>query len=79
MVPFFMLFIIFFLLKAKVPKRVKAASFAMFCFACMHLWTIKWLYSMFLILLSGDVEINPGARRSTDETFSACHRNLSSF
>ena len=29
-----------------------------------------------MILLSGDVEMNPGLRRSTDKTFSICHWNL---
>ena len=32
-----------------------------------------------MILLSGDVEINPGPRRNTDETFSICHWNLNSL
>ena len=32
-----------------------------------------------MILLSGDVEINPGPRRSTNETFSICHWNLNSL
>ena len=32
-----------------------------------------------MILLSGDVEINPGPRRNTDETFSICHLNLNSL
>ena len=41
--------------------------------------SIKWLYKIFLILLSVDVEINQGPRRSTDETFSVCHWNLNSL
>ena len=32
-----------------------------------------------MILLSGDIEINPGPRRNTDETFSNCHWNLNSL
>ena len=74
-----MLFIVFFLLKAKMPKGDKFPVFVMFCVTCMYLWTIKWLYSIFLILLSGDVEINPGTRCSIEETFSACYWNLSSL
>ena len=31
------------------------------------------------MLLSDDVEINPGRRRNTDETFSVCHWNLNSL
>ena len=34
---------------------------------------------IFLILLSGDVEINPVPRRRTHETFSICHWNLNSL
>ena len=32
-----------------------------------------------MILVSGDVEFNPGPRRSTDETFSICHWKLNSL
>ena len=32
-----------------------------------------------MIILSGDVEINPGPRRSTDKIFSVCHWNLNSL
>ena len=74
-----MLLIFFFLLRPEVPKGVKFSAFAMFCVTCMHLWTVKWLYRIFLVLLSGNVEINPGPRRRTDETFSICHWNLNSL
>ena len=65
MVSFFMLLIVFFLLKPKVPKGVKFSAFAMFYVICIYLLSVKWLYKIFLILLSvsGDVEINPGPRR----------------
>ena len=79
MVSVLMLLIFFFLLRPEVPKGVKFSAFAMFCVTCMHLWTVKWLYRIFLVLLSGNVEINPGPRRSTDETFSICHWNLNSL
>ena len=47
--------------------------FAFFFFfnTCIHLWTVNWLRSAFLILLSGDVQINP-------ESFSIYHWNLNS-
>ena len=70
MVSFFMLLIVFFLLKPKVPKGVKFSAFAVFFVVCTYLLPVKWLYKFFLTLLSGDVEINPGPRRNTDETFS---------
>ena len=34
---------------------------------------------MFLIFQNDVVEINPGQRRNTDETFSICHLNLNSL
>ena len=51
----------------------------MFYVVCTYLLSLKWLYKIFLILLSGDVEINPGPRRNTDESFSICHWNLNSL
>ena len=48
-------------------------------FIRIYLSLVKWLYKIFSILLSGDVEINPGPRRSTDEAFSVCHWNLNSL
>ena len=79
MVSLFMLSIVFFLLKPKVPKGVKFSAFAKFYVVCIYLFSVKWLYKIFLILLSGDVEINPGSRCNTDETFSICHWTLSSL
>ena len=64
-----MLLIVFFLLKPKVPKGVKFSAFALFYVICIYLLSLKWLYKIFLILLNGDVEINPGPRRNTEETF----------
>ena len=69
MVSFFMQLIVIFLLKTKVLKGVKFSAFAMFYVICIYLSLVKWLYKIFSILLSGDVEINSGPRRSTDETF----------
>ena len=79
MVSFFMLLIVFFLLKPKVPKGVKFSAFAMLYVVCIYLLSVKWLYKIFLILLSGDVEIHAGPRRNTDETFSIWHWNLNSL
>ena len=76
---FFMLSIVFFLLKPKVSKGVKFSAFGMFYVICICLLSVKWLYKIFLVLLSGHVEINPRPRRSTDETFSICHWNLNSL
>ena len=37
-----------------------------------------WLYIL-LIILSGDVELNPGPKRKAAQTFSLCHWNLNSI
>ena len=51
--------------KGQSTERVKFSAFAMFYVICIYLLSVKWLYKIFLILLSvsGDVEINPGPRR----------------
>ena len=41
-------------------------------------WLAALLYSL-LLLLSGDVELNPEARRNPSNTFSVYHRNLNSI
>ena len=68
-----------FLLKSKVPNWVKFSAFAMFYVICIYFLSVKWLYKIFLILLSGEVEINAGPRRNTDKTFSICHWDLNSL
>ena len=58
------------LLAALIYLKPKVLSaFALFFVTCIHLWTVNWLYSPFLILLSGDVEINPGPRHNSGEFF----------
>ena len=41
-------------------KAIKLFSFALFSIICIENWTGNWLYVIFLILLRGDVERNPG-------------------
>ena len=65
-------------LKPKVHSVATISAFALSFVTCIHLWTVNWLYSPFLILLSGDVEINPGPRHNSGEFFSICHWNLNS-
>ena len=74
-----MLLIVFFLSKLKVPKGVKFSAFAMFHVISIYLLSVKWTYKIFSLLLSGDVELNPGPKPNTDETFSICHWNLKSL
>ena len=42
------------------------------------IWIATWLYSV-LILLGGDVELNPGSKQSSINAFSICHWNLNSL
>ena len=62
-----------------MSKGVKFSAFAMFYVVCIYLLSVKWLYKIFLILLSGNVEINPRTKRNTDKTLSICHWNLNSL
>ena len=50
----------------------------MFYVICIYLLSVKRLYKTYLILLSGDVEINPGTRCGTDKTFSIYHWSFNS-
>ena len=42
------------------------------------IWSLLWLYSL-LILLSTDVELNPGPKRAFTRNISICHWNLNSI
>ena len=77
-VSLFMLLAALIYLKPKVHNVATISPFALFFDTCIHLWTVNWLYSPFLILLSGDVEINPAPRLNSGESFSVCHWNLNS-
>ena len=44
----------------------------------MKIWIATWLYSL-LLLLGGDIELNPGPRQSSINSFSICHWNLNSL
>ena len=72
-VSLFMLLAALIYLKPKVHNVATISTFALFFATCNHLWTVNWLHSSFLVLLSGDVEINPGPRHNSGEPFSICH------
>ena len=76
LVSLFMLLAALIYLKPKVHNVATISSFALFFVICIHLWTVNWLYSPFLILLSGDVELNLGPKHNSGEFFSICHWNL---
>lgn len=53
-------------------------TFALFFVTCIYLWIVNLLYDPFLILLSGDVEINPVLRPNSGESFPIFHWNMNS-
>ena len=73
LVSLIMVFAALIYLKSKVHNVATISAFVLFFVTCIHLWTVNWLYSPFLILLSGDVEINPGPRHNSRKFFSICH------
>ena len=77
-VSLFMLLAALIYVKPKMNNVATISAFALFFVTCVHLWTVNWVYSPPLILLSGDVEINPGTRYNCGECFPICHWNLNS-
>ena len=49
-----------------------------FLVAIITIWLLAWLYSL-LILLTGDVELNPEPQRVSIGNISLCHWNLNSI
>ena len=49
-----------------------------FLVTVITIWSLPWLYSL-LILLSADVELNPGPKRASTSNISICHWNLNSI
>ena len=43
--------------KGQSTERVKFSAFAMFYVICIYLLSVKWLYKIFLILLSGMLKL----------------------
>ena len=66
-------------LKPKVYNVSTISAFPSFFVTCIHLCTVSWFYGHFLILLSGDVEIDPGPRHKFEKSLSICHWNLHSM
>ena len=55
-------------------------KFCILIFLLFHIFEIvfAWLCSL-LVMLSGDVEVNPGLKKKDKDCFSICHRNLNSI
>ena len=77
-VSLFMLLATLIHLKFKLHNAATISFLALFLATCIHSWPVNWLYGPFLILLSSDVEINPGPTHNSGESFSICHWNLNS-
>ena len=59
----------------KISTKLNISIFLLFN---IRLGVLVWLYSC-LIILSGDVEVNPGPKNSVSECLSICHWNLNSI
>ena len=68
-VSLFMLLAALIYLKPKMHNVATISAFVLLFVTYIHLWTVNWLFSPLLILLSGDVEINPGPRHNSGNLF----------
>ena len=59
----------------KISTKLYISIFLLFT---ILLWVLVWLCSC-LIILSGDVEVNPGPKNSVSECLSICHWHLNSI
>ena len=75
---FFFLFCTLFLSKGNVLKITTKLCVPFFLFHNIGARILMCLYSL-LLMLSGDVEINPGPLSNCKEYFSICHWNLNSI
>ena len=72
---FYVFLIAFLFLKGFVWKISTKPYISIFLLFNILLGVLVWLCSC-LILLSGDVEVNPGPKNSVSECLSTCHWNL---
>ena len=68
----------FLILKLNSCKRSNNSRESPFLVVIIKTWLATWFYSL-LLLLSGDVELNPGPKRNYSNAFSICHWNLNSI
>ena len=66
------------LLTLKSNSYRSSKHFYTLSFLATIIWSLLWLYSL-LILLSADVELNPGPKRASTSNISICHWNLNSI
>ena len=74
----FLFLAVFLILKLNSCKRSNNSRVSPFLVAPIKTWLATWFYSL-LLLLSGDVELNPGPKRNSSNTFLIYHWNLNSI
>ena len=72
---FLLLITVFLTLKSNSYRSTKHFYTLSFLATIITIWSPPWLYSL-LILLSADVELNPGPKRASTSNVSICHWNL---
>ena len=75
---FYIFLIAFLFSKGYVSKISRKLYISIFLLFNILLGVLVWLCSC-LIILSGDVEVNPGPKNSVSECLSICHWNLNSI
>ena len=75
----FILFVFLFLRLKYNGHKISMKFFVRFYFLMGVLLNSSLLLQIPLVLLSGDVEINPGPKRTPKENLSICHCNLNSI
>ena len=68
---------VFLTLKSNSCRSTKHFHTLSFLDAIIKIWSLPWLYNL-LILLSTDVELNPGPKPASTSNISICHWNLNS-
>ena len=75
---FVLLITVFLTLKSNSYRSTKHFHTLSFLVTIITIWSLPWLYSL-LILLSADVELNPGPKRASSNNISIWHWNLNSI
>ena len=73
-----LLITVFLTFKSSSDRSIKYLLTLSFLVTIIRIWLLPWLYSL-LILLSADVELNPGPKRVSTINISICHWNLNSI
>ena len=71
-------FTVFLILNLNSHKRTKNSIVLSIFVFIINMRLRAWFYRI-LLLLSGDVQLNPGLKRNSGNKFSICHWNLNSI